>query len=217
MVELPLFPLNTVLFPNMPLQLHIFEDRYKRMIGLCIQEHRPFGVALIRYGLEAYGPLAEPYRVGCSAEIQHVRKLQGGRMNILAKGKERFRILSLNRETLPYLVGTVEPYPLAISQPDQLKKVGSRLRVSVLRYIYLLSQASQTQSDMGSLPQDPISLIFYAAALVQVPPDQKQQLLETQDAFDLFVSLQSHYRREILLLKTMLESRIEQKGSFSTN
>ena len=56
MIELPLFPLNTVLFPGMPLGLHIFEDRYKLMIGQCVQERRPFGVVLIRSGQEALGP-----------------------------------------------------------------------------------------------------------------------------------------------------------------
>ena len=61
MQEIPLFPLNTVLFPNAPLRLHIFEERYKRMVNDCLAEKQPFGVVLIRHGLEALGPLAEPF------------------------------------------------------------------------------------------------------------------------------------------------------------
>jgi len=72
MFELPLFPLNTVLYPGTPLYLHIFEPRYQRMINLCLNEHRPFGVVLIRHGQEALGPLAEPYRIGCTADIIRV-------------------------------------------------------------------------------------------------------------------------------------------------
>ena len=70
-MELPLFPLNTVLFPGATLPLHIFEDRYKEMISQCIEEHRPFGVLLIRKGREA-GDLAEPFEIGTTAHIARV-------------------------------------------------------------------------------------------------------------------------------------------------
>ncbi len=78
MFEIPLFPLNTVLFPGTPIHLHIFEERYKQMINLCLQEQRPFGVVLIRNGMEALGPLAEPFHIGCTAEIAHVERLEDG-------------------------------------------------------------------------------------------------------------------------------------------
>lgn len=86
MYELPLFPLNTVLFPGTPIQLHIFEDRYLKMINRCIEEHKPFGVVLIEEGSEAFGPLAKPYRIGCTALIAKVEKLEDGRINITAVG-----------------------------------------------------------------------------------------------------------------------------------
>ena len=93
MLDLPLFPLNTVLFPGMPLSLHIFEDRYKRMIGECIDSGNPFGVVLIKRGQEANGPLAEPHEIGCTARIIEVEPLSEGRMNIVVLGQKRFRIL----------------------------------------------------------------------------------------------------------------------------
>ena len=92
MNALPLFPLNTVLFPGMPLGLYIFEERYKLMMAQCLQEEQPFGVVLIAQGKEAMGPAAEPHPVGCTAVITEVQKLNDGRMNIVAVGQERFHI-----------------------------------------------------------------------------------------------------------------------------
>ena len=70
LVQLPLFPLNLVLFPGMDLPLHIFEERYKSMIGDCLNQNLPFGVVLIKEGLEVGTP-AEPERIGTSARILH--------------------------------------------------------------------------------------------------------------------------------------------------
>ena len=67
---LPLFPLNTVLFPNMVLPLHVFEERYKLMINTCLAQDKPFGVVLIYSGTEAGGP-AVPHSVGTVARIAH--------------------------------------------------------------------------------------------------------------------------------------------------
>ncbi|HQF70729.1 MAG TPA: LON peptidase substrate-binding domain-containing protein, partial [Promineifilum sp.] len=69
MYELPLFPLNLVLFPGMPLPLHIFEERYKEMVADCLRENRPFGVVLIAEGRAEGGAPARPHVVGCTAEI----------------------------------------------------------------------------------------------------------------------------------------------------
>jgi len=87
----------------MPLPLHIFEDRYKQMIGECLEGDRLFGVVLIRNGSEALGPLAEPHTVGCTARIMEAQPLEEGRMQITTIGERRFRIHSLNYN-LPYLV-----------------------------------------------------------------------------------------------------------------
>jgi hypothetical protein len=126
MRELPLFPLNAVLFPGMPLRLHVFEDRYKQMIGYCRQSGAPFGVVLIRSGQEV-GGAAEPYNIGCAASITQIEMLSEGRMNLTAIGYERFQIQSL-RHDLPYLVGVVESYPLVNPSPEQLFQPSRVLR-----------------------------------------------------------------------------------------
>ena len=105
-VLLPLFPLNLVLFPGMPLPLHIFEERYKAMIGECVDTQQPFGVVLIKDGLEVGEP-AEPVKTGTSARIIRVDRLEDGRMNILTQGERRFRVLEIT-QNVPHVVGNIE-------------------------------------------------------------------------------------------------------------
>lgn len=103
---LPLFPLELVLLPEEPLPLHIFEERYKQMIGECLaakvsgSSRQEFGVVL--------GKDQQILRVGCTARIVNLaRKYDDGRMDILTVGKRRFEIFSTNEEK-SYLRGTVE-------------------------------------------------------------------------------------------------------------
>src|SRR5918911_4180247 len=103
--NVPVFPLNTVLFPSLPLPLHIFEERYKLMIGTCAVTDREFGVCLIKEGVEVGGP-AEPYEVGTVARIAEVERMPDGRMNLMTFGTERFRIAELTQHE-PYLIGRV--------------------------------------------------------------------------------------------------------------
>jgi Lon protease-like protein len=214
MFELPLFPLNTVLFPGMPLQLHIFEERYKRMIQLCLDQKQPFGVVLIRHGQEARGPIAEPHYVGCTARILEVEKLSEGRMNITALGQQRFRILSLNYKQ-PFLVGEVEIYPIEALDAHDLADRGRQLLPWVKRYMEILTQASDADLDPEHLPTDPLVLAYLAAVLLQIPPEQKQNLLAFAQATDLLTHIHDLYRREVALLRELLFK--ENTGKISLN
>src|SRR2546421_12044360 len=94
---LPLFPLEqVVLFPGMSLPLHIFEERYKVMIGACQVTDQLFGVLLIRAGQEVGEP-ADPERVGCTARMQRVDRMPDGQMKILTVGEQRFPLLGRAR------------------------------------------------------------------------------------------------------------------------
>jgi Lon protease-like protein len=97
---LPLFPLQVVLLPGAELPLHIFEDRYKEMIGEVIRDHLEFGVILANEkGI---------VNTGCTAMIDKVlREYPDGRMDVLARGRRRFEIMRLNDER-PFLRGSVE-------------------------------------------------------------------------------------------------------------
>ncbi len=200
MVEMPLFPLNTVLFPGTPLKLRIFEPRYLKMIALCIEKNQPFGVVLIHEGVEAQGPLAKPHPIGCSAHITQVEELPAGHLNIIVVGKERFRILSTDEASQPYLMGNVEPYPLQLGDKMSMSAVGDRLHVWLNCYLEAFNWATSVKLDISQLPQDPLSFAFMAATLLQIPLDQKQKLLACESADDFLKAVETTFRRELALL-----------------
>jgi Lon protease-like protein len=203
MIDLPLFPLNTVLFPGIPFQLHIFEERYKQMISECLDSAEPFGVVLIKSGLEALGPLAETYSVGCTAEILQVEKLPGGRMNIAIVGQERFRIHNLNYDQ-PFLVGQVEIAPFRADPSGEMRQAGDRLRILVNRYLAALEKTGKVEIEIGGLPEDPLRLAYLAAYIVQAPSQQKQTLLAEEHARAFLEGLLTLYPRELALLKMIV-------------
>ena len=217
MFELPLFPLHTVLFPGAQLRLHIFEERYKRMINHCLENAAPFGVVLIRRGMEALGPLAEPYEVGCMAKILNHKPYPDGRLHLIAQGSERFTIRSLDKEALPYLIGQVEAYPLAIPDLPALETAALGLYTWLARYIKLLNEAGNTQFDLERLPREPVAMAYAAAAMTDVPAQQKQELLSQESALDLIAHLNQLYKREVALLRAQLNETGNQSGSFSQN
>lgn len=218
MNDLPLFPLNTVLFPGMPLNLHIFEPRYREMIDLCIDTQQPFGVVLIEEGQEALGPLARPHPIGCTAQIVHVERLDDGRMNITAIGMERFQIHQLHHDR-SYLVGTVDMLPLGSDDPARMERAGNRLRPWVERYLSVLAEATDSDAfDPAGLPTDPLALAHLAAAVVQIPAEQKQALLAAAQASELLTSVRAIYRREVALLNAIVSHPpADEEGLFSPN
>jgi uncharacterized protein len=217
MFELPLFPLDTVLFPGTAIRLHIFEERYKQMIGRCLEQHIPFGVVLIQHGLEAYGDLAEPYSVGTTAQIVDVQRLSQGQMNITAVGKERFKVLSFLTDDKPYLVGTVELFPLVISDPKPLVSAGQKLRQLVLSYLDTLADAGIGQYEINQIPEDPVSLSYAAASIIPLGNQQKQELLTVEDALSFVQSIDQVFRLEKPLLREFLSHKRDTQGIFSLN
>jgi Lon protease-like protein len=220
MERLPLFPLNTVLFPGMPIYLHIFEDRYKLMISRCIEERTPFGVVLLRSGseVEGFGPMAEAYPIGCTAHITQVQPVGDGRMNIVAIGHERFRIITEHHEE-PYLSGDVEYLPLHVSSSDVLRPRAERLRVSLERYLKTLEKIENMPLGTDQLPRDPLSLTYLAASILRLSPHEKQALLVEDDTFQLVQTLRTLYKREVMLLEIMATTVTAEPaaGTFSVN
>lgn len=205
MIELPLFPLNTVLFPGMPLNLQIFEQRYLRMINACLEIRKPFGVVLIKRGRESLGPLAEPYRIGTTARILRVERLPDGRMNILTVGEERFQILSLGEHPDGYMLGDVEFLPSQEDDRYALRPAEAALRPLVSQYIQMLTEAEVLQSEVGQLPFEPLELATLAAFLLQTEPQAKQTLLECETAGEFLGRTLVLYRKEIAVLRTLLK------------
>jgi Lon protease-like protein len=213
MYELPLFPLNTVLFPGMPITLNIFEPRYKLMLQRCLEKDEPFGVVLIHQGLEALGELADPHRVGCTARIASVDRQADGNFNLTAVGDERFKIIELD-ESRPYLVGKVHSQPLGRDCGLHMQRGRRSLARQVYQYMNMLHQMEGNENQMEAfptgtvvlLPDDPLTLMYFAAALLQQPVVEKQPLLETNDAGELFNDLLRLYRRETVVLAHLSKS-----------
>jgi Lon protease-like protein len=222
MFELPLFPLNTVLFPGQPLSLHIFEERYKEMIGLCIETQQPFGVVLLESGNEvesSLGTSPQPHSIGCTAQITQVRPLREGRMHITVVGRERFQIQNMVNDHRAYMVGMVEIHPMLSGNQDVMLSGGRVLRGLVERYLRVLTSAGNQQFDTRHLPRDSVALAYLGSVLLQgIPSEQKQQLLAADSTAELITELRGIYRREVILLETMLTApELEQTGPFSLN
>ncbi len=216
-MEIPLFPLDMVLFPGMPLQLHIFEDRYKRMLEDCRAADSRFGIVLIREGVESNGPLAVPYSIGCIAQIGSVENLSEGRFNIYTVGQERFQILELRHER-PYLVGMVEPYPLRISELLTVQNSIQTLRPWIERYLRSVSPNEEIEQILKDMPDDPVLFAYLGAVVLQIPPVQKQPFLETRECLSLLRKLEKAYHREVALMESLHSNRVpEPQGSFSIN
>lgn len=206
--ELPLFPLNTVLLPGMVLPLRIFEDRYRLMIGRCLEDELPFGVVLIREGQEV-GSRAVPYQVGTTAVIAAATRLTDGRMNIATVGGERFRLLEV-RHDQPYLVGSTEPWPLADTGTEQAWKRTESVRTLFQEYRRLLLEAEGKRIEIEEIPAEPRALALLVAIALQLPMDQKQNLLEQPTVAQMLKAEQVAMNREHLLLKHILRTQTEQ-------
>jgi uncharacterized protein len=119
---LPLFPLDSVLLPGGHLPLHIFEPRYRQLVVDLVGEELPdrrFGVIAIRQGWEVGEDNVDSmYDVGCSALLDQVRQLPGGRYDISANGERRFRLLQIDRSTAPYLMANIEWLPDSAPEND---------------------------------------------------------------------------------------------------
>ena len=216
--NLPLFPLRTVLFPGQALPLHIFEARYRQMITDCMEADATFGVVLIQEGMEV-GSLATPYEVGTTAVIEDIERLSDGRMNIVTIGQERFQLRSYDVTSKPYLVGHVSPWPWSDYAPPEAE-LKQAVRRRVEQYVGLLSQASETDISLDSIPQNPSELAALAAVVLQIPPEQKQTLLETPSVDELLRELDQLLREENRGLQLVLASthlRGELDGIFSWN
>jgi uncharacterized protein len=179
---LGLFPLSTVLVPGATLRLHIFEERYKQMIGECIAGRLAFGVVLDRHGHEI-GDELDPFDVGTAAEIREVSMLSQGRLFIVTHGTRRFRVRHVIAKE-PYLSADVE----YLDEPVGHAATAERLRISAVDHFkdYLSALLAVPQSDIDriDLPSDAAASSYLIADAMQVAPAAKQRLLEADSASD---------------------------------
>ena len=166
---LPLFPLSVVLLPGMSLPLHIFEERYKLMIGECVEHESEFGVVL------SDGERVES--VGCTAAVRRVlRRYPDGRMDILTVGMKRFRILEA-RGGKPYLEALVEPLE---DSGESGEEPSADLVAQGTALLVQLAGMLGKPADLAGLQRlSPEQMSFRIAAAEGFSPRERQQALET--------------------------------------
>ncbi len=199
-VELPLFPLNVVLFPGQTLPLHIFEPRYRAMIQRCIEEDAPFGVLLAQDDDDG------PHTIGTAARITQVERLADGRMNILTVGTERFELRNVRLSEDQYLIGDVVAYPFKNDQepPEQLQSDVAKL---LRQYLKLLANFSGVEFKMRQFPEDATALAVFAAIAMQLPLEDKQELLSTERVADI-LSLEADILEDELFTLSLMSAAV---------
>jgi Lon protease-like protein len=197
-IELPLFPLHTVLCPGVALPLHIFEDRYRTLVERCIERDEPFGVVLIRNGRDT-GPLnGEIAAVGTTALIRQAGRYPDGRFDIVTIGGSRFRIDEVDREREPYLVGQVELLPEPIGEPIAARGLATRVSERFLRYLELVQPDDEEDG-----PEIEVELVMEAGEVASDEPEPDDEPIVPAESLRLVESssqpLDDRQRHEMLM------------------
>ena len=201
---LPLFPLNTVLFPHLPLPLHVFEDRYRVMISDCLEAGHSFGVVAIREGLET-GP-ALPYDIGTLAKIVRIDRMGDGRMNLLVSGASRFRIVETATDR-PYLRARIEILPEAGDEAAGIGELTDAAATAFRQYSNLLRELVNEKPEAFEPPMDPELLSYLVAGTLTLQLPQKQALLQYSRTDERLRAELALLRRELTLLREMLRQK----------
>ena len=146
-MELPLFPLHTVLCPGVALPLHVFEERYQRLVARCLDGQEPFGVVLIREGREVGGGELRLARIGTTALIREAGRYSDGRFEIMAVGGHRFHIRSVAQGSEGYLVAEVALLEEQLGDAAEARRLSARLSDRFLEYLELLQPVLSDEAE----------------------------------------------------------------------
>lgn len=188
--QLPLFPLDTVLFPGGPLPLRIFETRYLDMVRRCLRTRSSFGVVWIRSG-EQVGAVAQTAGIGTSARIVDFNALPDGLLGLSCLGERRFRLVRRQQAADGLHVGEVEwlaPEP-AVALPEASRHLADLLRA-------VLPQLGELYAHV---PRDFADASWVGARLAELLPiglPEKQACLELDDALARLARLAPLIRRD---------------------
>ncbi len=176
--ELPIFPLPVVLFPGMPMPLHIFEERYRRMLADIRAGNNLFGLSYFD-AASSDKDVPSAGHIGCVAEVTESQALPDGRSNILAVGVVRFEAESYVERGDLYLV--VQPNYFEDDQEDESALLANSREVANI-FMRVANSIRVINDERGNLPDisdtDPQKLSFLVAAAMEIEPETKQELLE---------------------------------------
>jgi Lon protease-like protein len=177
-----LFPLPLVLFPGVPLPLHVFEPRYREMLADCLRGDREFGVLFRPDGI-AERELPRGH-VGCIAVVENSDMLPDGRSNVLVRGTQRFALDHFVETPHPYHVGETVSYPDTTESALALAPLATRVRALFERVGAAARTLADDSDGLPMLPDDPALLAFAIAALIDMEASARQRLLASRSAGD---------------------------------
>jgi len=191
---IPLFPLELVLMPSMPLPLHIFEERYKLMIGECLEQKREFGVV--------YQKGSDMKKIGCTANIvQVLRRFDDGRLDIMTQGVNRFRIEHIY-EDKPYLQAEV------IYFDDERKEGADNLITDGIKLLEQLDVMTGKKRDYKSLSRLDRKTISFVISYNDVfSMEEKQSFLEMTSTSERITKSVESLRKVVELMQLSEEIR----------
>ncbi len=203
-LQLPLFPLGTVLFPGLVLPLHIFEERYRTLVRELLElpeDERRFGVVAIRQGREVGAEGVQAlYDVGCVAHLRRAEAYDDGRFDIVSTGTARFRLDALDEQG-GYLTGEVEVLADEMGAAPEAPLLDRAVRAAFGDYLTALSEASGEEFEVPELPDNPLVLGYLVAATTALDLGERQRLLAEADGTARLRSELSLLRRETTLLR----------------
>lgn len=200
---LPLFPLPVVLFPGVPLPLHIFEPRYRTMLADCMGGDRLFGIL---YRPEGADELAiDPGHVGCEAHVESAQELPDGRSNIIVTGRDRFALSRIVESALPYHMGEVRQYGDEPDHSAELDDLAGRVRATFERVGRAARSIADDPEPLPALPEDAGLLSFTVASMIDLDGQARQRLLTSRSPGDRL--------REIDLLLTAAVDALESRAA----
>ena len=177
--ELPLFPLPLVLFPGVPQPLHVFEERYRRLLADVRVTNNLFGLSYFDPNAVGAGERPAEGHTGCATEVVEIQPLPDGRSNILTVGVARYRVTEYVDSVEPYLVARVEFFEDEQGDAAVLQKRAAEVAEMFTRIARAMRSINDERGSLPELPlEDPERLSFLVAAVVEMEADAKQQLLE---------------------------------------
>lgn len=201
-----MFPLNTAIGPGVTLPLHIFEPRYRALVHDLLENPEPhrrqFGMIALRDGHEiATEGISAFHEVGVIVGLRHAEMIDDGRFNIVVRGEQRFRLLALDASA-PLLRAQVEP----MQDPDL--DVPAELAAAVARDLARYASRiglpdAQTASIEAAVGIDANAASYGAAAMLVIPSDERQRLLEANDAVERLSLMRMILAREIGLIEAL--------------
>lgn len=205
--QLPVFPLNAVLFPGVTMPLHVFEDRYRALVHHLLaipdKSERVFGIVAIREGYEvgAHG-VQSVHRVGCLAQMTMVEAHPDGRFDIEVVGRQRIRLDSMDTSG-PYLVGDVEVLEEEARPSVEPDAEAERALATFEAYRAQVSEVRGAEVLDGVFPRDPAYLSYSLAASCLLTLRERQSLLETASAPQRLIMLRLSMREEMRAMRAI--------------